>query len=450
MIASIVIIGIFGAIFLLTQSADVVRRSSLSIMWSALLLYPGVFAILTGRTVYGMETSSQWTALLSPAMYIFHLVTIAAGTLVLLLPRNEKYHLGIDSRVGIMIYFMVQLVALLLHSAWSGLTGWLTAAIVVVVLISAPESASATEKRLRHWLRAYVIASLLSAILLPEWALVPEASNSRALFGIEDRLIGFTSSSNYLGVVSALSFALEAGNTIRGDRRSKYFAFLALATCILTQSRSPIVAVGIILIFALAVRMQLVSLQRPKISVTLFTLAFASAFPILFLWFGNSRSEALLQEITTGRVRIWQTVYSMIRESPLVGHGPNVFTEDYWLQYSTSGIFFNAHNQWLESASRGGLLEVSGLFIFLLALLRLTTKARSSEFGFVVLAISVIIFVQLTIGTPFRISGITWNLVQLSALLGIAMASLADQESGEDTGHSGEKAKVGQRAFPRE
>lgn len=443
MIASIIIIGIIGAVFLLTQSTEVVRRGALTLMWSALLLYPGVYALINGREVYGVESSARWAALFTPVVFIFHALVISSGILVLLLSRRNGERPGKDLRAVVVIYFLTQMVVILLHSAWSALTGWLTAMVVALVLVSAPERPSLTERRIRLWLRSYIIASAMAALVVPEWAWVPETSNSRSLFGFEDRLIGFTSGSNYLGVVSALSFALETGNSLRGDRRSKYFAVLALAACVLSQSRSPILAIILIAVFALAIRLRIVVLARPRVSLTLVVLVLFSFLPVLFLLLGNSRTGAMLQEITTGRVTIWQTVFAMVRESPWIGHGPNVFTQNYWAEYSVSQSFSNAHNQWLESASRGGIVETLGLLIFLVGLVNMISRSRNSEFGFVVLAVGMVIFVQLAIGTPFRLSGITWNLVQFSTLLGIGMASCTQYKpcspSGELTKESPRK-----------
>lgn len=421
--------GVVGLLVLIALPAATTRRVALNMMWGALLLYPGAYAVLSGRASYG--TDSPTREALGPLSNAFHALIVCACMLILAGSRRSNRDEGLAAlRRAVLTYLMTQALVIVVHASWFAVTGWLVVALVLGVMLLAPESAAKTEARVRWGLRLYVAASLVALIANPEWALVPEESTSRALFGFRERLVGFTSSSNYLGLISAILFALEMPAILRRRGTAIGWASVALGACALSQSRTPLIAIAMVIVLAAGYAVGLLKRDRPRSSALLVALTVASLIPLVFLIYAPLSARQVVNDITTGRVTIWETALSEFVASPVIGRGHSLFSQTYWENSSVQGFYSNAHNQMLESAARGGLLELLGLAIFLFGVLEMVKRSWPTEHGLTVLLLAVVMFSQLIVGTPLRTAGITWNLVQLAALLGIGAASLAEATGG--------------------
>lgn len=414
-----------GLFILIALPPERIHKFALNGMWILLIAYPGVYAILNGRKAYG-ESTSPWSASLQTVSFLSHALIVAACALVLAAPRRRRTGaLGIGR--GALIYLLLQGLVIVVHGSWSAILGWLVVALVLWVIITTHETAEKTEWRIRWGLRTYISASLAAMVINPQWALVPETSNSRSLFGIEPRLIGFTDSSNYLGLISAMLFALELAAFSRQRKPSTVmFAGLALTTCLFTQSRTPLFAIVLVSALFFVKWAGLARFNTPRQSALLTVLACSSLIPPIISLYASSNTLAVLERVTTGRTTIWNIAFEEFMKSPLIGAGHGVFSTDFWASRPSPLEYSNAHNQVLETVARGGLIELLGLVVFLVAIVRMTRRVQGTEFGFAVLLLATVTFCQLATGTPFRTSGITWNLLELAALVGLGAASFND------------------------
>lgn len=411
---------------------DRVRTLALNGMWLIALVYPGLFAVLNNRSIYASAGSAA-SPLLAAVTLAAHAGLVVFGALLLLrvgLPGEVAGQKPM--RQAIILYLALQGVIIVAHSWWGALPGWVVVLLVLVVVSSGFETVGTVERRLRWGFRAYVVGSLAAMAVIPDWALVPSESSSRALFGSRDRLIGLTDSSNYMGLVACILFALEVGAMSRGKRFSVLFALAALVACILSQSRTSLLSIGLVSLLYVAYRIGLLAFNTDKGSWAM-RLAVAGSVAVPLAVFSSlylNRQEDL-ESLTTGRLSIWVWSLREFAEKPVFGHGHSVFTPAYWAD--NPGYFdlqfANAHNQVLETLVRGGVVEGIGLLAMLLALLGLAMRTRSHPYGITVVLLGITLFTQLMFGTPLRLAGISWNLVQLAAFVAIGVAVLVDRES---------------------
>ncbi|WP_110239765.1 O-antigen ligase family protein [Nocardioides gilvus] len=411
---------------------DRVRSVGLNFLWGILFLYPVLFAILNGRQTYSAY-GGEVSPLQAPLSLVAHATVLACCALLLLrLGLPDVVRGRWSMRRAILVYLGAQFVVIVVHTSWDALPGWLVVFLVLLVVVAGYEPVDQVERRIRWWLRALILGSLVVMVVIPDWALVPPEHTSRTLIGTKLRLIGLTDSSNYIGLLACISFALEAGAKKRRVRFSALFAVAALVACTLSQSRIPLLAIALVVVVYLAHRFVPRAFNRPRIS-WLMGLSFAGALavPIAVATSVFLNSQDSIERFTTGRLSIWVWTWQEFKQKPFFGQGHWVLTPEYWKTHLGRGYdqepLPNAHNQVLETLVRGGLLEGLGLLLMVVALLVLVKQARLRPYGMTVLFLGVVTFSQFIFGTPFRTAGITWNLVQLAALVAIGVAAVRDE-----------------------
>jgi O-antigen ligase len=284
---------------------------------------------------------------------------------------------------------------------------------VLTAVSLTPEPPYVVLARVRGFLRLQVSISLILGVLIPSWALVPAWHNSREFFGIGSRLIGLTAGPNYMGATAAVLLILEIFLATRGHLLRAIFGSLALTAVFWSQSRTAIVISALsCLLWIMARIMPQRSLAKLASLVIWVPILAMPVVPFVLLSFMDSRPDAVAS-FTTGRVYVWQAGLDAMSTAPFFGLTHEEFNA-VMQRYSTSE-FSNAHNQLLETWATGGAVMAAILILLLLSLGRsLVLQARNH---LAPLALSFGVLGQLPFGTPFRLSGATWNLIAVSILI---------------------------------
>ena len=232
------------AVLALTPGEDRRRRGFGHLLWGVLFLYPGIFALFAGRLVYSGSGDEVPVADEIPAIALIATSVAAALAVGVVLLELNRPHRGSATIVAAGAVFALSSQVSLIAQGSSTLD--LQSVFLLLLLVSVyllNEDAVTVISRARYWLRGYVWAGLAAAIIIPSWALVPPEFGGRAW--LPTRLIGFTSSTNYMALIAALAFILEIVNLNR-SHRWRLYAGLALIACIWAQGRTglAVVAVG--------------------------------------------------------------------------------------------------------------------------------------------------------------------------------------------------------------
>ena len=219
-------------------------------------------------------------------------------------------------------------------------------------------------------------------LLKSDMLFTPEYSVNRA----HQRFGSFFLNPNYLGAFVVLTFPAAAGWALNESMRFKLFGgvgLLALVFCLVeTQSRGPLLAMGIVIVLLLLGPAGEMSRTR---RIGLF-LPFVALLVLLmpgFFEHASGRFDQIEQEMTTETARTRQTIWMYtgraIADHPLTGIGfgerqfLRVINQDYGFEeeYGESSLD-NPHNSYLQMTVYGG---IPVLISFLLANLLMLFKA---------------------------------------------------------------------------
>jgi len=218
----------------------------------------------------------------------------------------------------------------------------------------------------------YVVASLMAAVVAPEWAL--ESPYVQGYIpGLQVRLHGVTVHANHTAPFAWLLLLLEVAfpNRVRLLR----FSILALSLLVflLTQSKTmwALTALSISLLgFNFIWRQPL-----PKRVVGLLLFAGIGLMPASLLVLLpdvldplQRTVESRWEDLTslTGRTVIWQTVLSIVEENPWFGYGPHLWDPEMALQYASwvGWMPAQSHNQYIQSLGEGGWIGLGGFILY--------------------------------------------------------------------------------------
>ncbi|MFJ5872511.1 O-antigen ligase family protein [Dietzia maris] len=261
----------------------------------------------------------------------------------------------------------------------------------------------------RALLRAVVLGSFLAAVFNPAWALVPEGVSERSVFGLETRLIGLSTSPNYIAVVAVLLFCFElSGALIRRafDMANAGFASLAVIVAIWAQSRGVLMAMFVIALIAAFSRAGY-KFARRSVLVSWLFLGFACL--IVVVASVGAMVDDEVNELTTGRISIWSNILRNFASFLWFGAS----SRDALLIQNEAG---NAHNGYLEALISGGVgfLLLTILLLVVVSYTILAGGERAALAGMLFLFIAV----QFAFGTPLRAFSLSWNFVVLVLLVG--------------------------------
>jgi O-antigen ligase len=305
--------------------------------------------------------------------------------------------------------------------------------------------------------RVYVWGSLLSIIVAPDWAFEQLTSAAdlaiyRDYLGLGvGRLTGFTTHPNFLGPVAAISLALEVHHLFR--RRGWVFHALAAgAVLLLTQSRTAWFCLIALLCF------QRVH-ARQRRGIPKFAL-FMSCISLLAAALLMDKTQMLLAdamsdgEIGTlnGRTLAWNYAVSELRQNPLTGYGPALFSVEYRMGVMRDPSLFwvgQAHNQALQTLGAYGIIGFIGLISFLSVML-VHSKRLSRETAGLLLALQAMILIRCLTESPMeRLGGLSCNLMLLALSWALLLSAQEHRPPGEKASLTCAPVTSGTNCSPR-
>ncbi len=369
-----------------------------------LVIFLALNSVLDARSLYSdSEESSPVGSTAAVASLTILGLCIAS---ILLSLRDRRIRLGLVQLVAFFAFAALYLLRLI-HDGFVPSVGTLLAVIVIfAVSVQAAYSAKVLES-VKWSLRLILIASLVAAVVEPDWALVPPESAGRALFGFDTRLIGFSASPNYLATGAGVLFLLECFSARRA-KKWVWFSWLLLCIVVLgwTQSRSVILGVSLAGAIYLVAR-RTGKQNRYFIAVTWILIGLSWVIP--FLTANNIRTGTEgFEDFTTGRTNIWFSAWSEMGEFWRFG----VPTYDARV---ILGAASNAHNQILELLMAGGIVALLSMATLLVTLS--VIASRDSLAGPLGGALLVYTCSQFIFGTPLRVMGLSWNLLAIAVLV---------------------------------
>jgi exopolysaccharide production protein ExoQ len=266
-----------------------------------------------------------------------------------------------------------------------------------------------------------VFSSLIAAIVAPQ--LVMQPGYIGLIPGFDLRFWGVTSHANTLGAVACMLLILElAEPSTRPWLRTTILAAAAL-TLVLTQSKASIVAafVGISIIFGwrLLNRTHEVivgskhgsSVPIVLVGSLIVSIAAIGAFAI-FLdtdMLGALRSQLDARAVgtlstATGRTLIWNAAIEGGLQSPLFGQGADFWGIENRLRLGLGGAT-SAHNLFLQTFSRSGLIGLAALLVFFYFLIRYSIRAAKPTRGGS-LAILAVLLMRSMFETSFQLNSV--------------------------------------------
>ncbi|MFD1720168.1 O-antigen ligase family protein [Amnibacterium endophyticum] len=259
---------------------------------------------------------------------------------------------------------------------------------------------------LRKALRAIVIFSLASVLLLPSVAYDQECC--REIFGIE-RVQGVTGHPNTLAILACFLVILE----LRGGRL--LWTLPPLLAMLLAQSTTGWVALTLGLL-VLAGRLGSTT-RIAAFALALGGLVLAASDP-------NVVNDFLPPDFWTftGRTTIWQAALHGFFLSPVFGYGPNLLDDQYRSVYLGSfDAAAQAHNQFVQTLGSTGIVGGASLVALLVAVYATSVRAAGRTGG-LSLALALALSARLLSEIPLTPQGSTATLLLVVAVVGIAAA----------------------------
>ncbi len=208
----------------------------------------------------------------------------------------------------------------------------------------------------------------------------------------------------YMELVLALPLGLLFAGAVERDRVPLY-AFATVLMCIglvLTNSRGGILSMcaEILFLFLITASFKLkrgsgdredeaTTGSRVRSAATRAGLGFAMLIAVfmLVLYFGGEESLSRFvgtvnaDDPTTGRTHFWQGTIEIIKDHPLAGVGLGAFSAAYPRYDTGSGLYRleQAHNDYLQTLSDGGIIAGALGLIFLVALFRMAFRRMATH-----------------------------------------------------------------------
>ncbi len=277
----------------------------------------------------------------------------------------------------------------------------------------------------------YIWGSLLVLLVMPSWALEVEYARGY-IPGFNIRLHGITVHANHTAPFAWLFLVLEIVYPRQGKKAMRAAHILAaIVVLVLTQSKTTwlLMLLGLLLF---------IFLKSPKVLWFFLSVAAVSLGSIFLgqLLTGGGVSawswlkERLFLEVPeeiftlTGRVFIWETVMLIVRENPLFGYGPNLWSPEMTLRYASwvGWTPAQSHNQYIQSLGEGGIFGLSMFFGYITWVLFMSIRSLKVARG-----LSFILFSGWLIRgfteTWFRKETMDGNMLIHAIILAIVLAS---------------------------
>lgn len=248
----------------------------------------------------------------------------------------------------------------------------------------------------------YAYGSLVAAVVAPGWAI--EFSYDAGLVpGFNVRLHGLATHANLLSplLLTYLVLSWFSPSKTRWDGLHKAVALMAL---ILTQSKTAWILLALAYLIRLAYaytarnppmlqRFLVLALLGSLLSGTVLYVATGPAWvDAAKVFFSGERGEELMS--LTGRTLIWQITVNVWEENPLLGYGPSLWNLQMGRAYAPIVGFIvpHAHSQVFQSLGASGIVGVTGMFLYVLALLAYGVRCAKATYGVALALVLVLVF----------------------------------------------------------
>ena len=274
-----------------------------------------------------------------------------------------------------------------------------------------------------------MLGSLALAAVKPD--LVLETSYHGWVPGLNIRLWGLGSNANSIGPLALTLILLE---TLQPAKR-RWFGWLcwlaALAVMLLAQSKTAWASSFIIGLVLVGYRHGRAEGGGIKLgfAILLIGILAVAGLALLFVDVGHlldklNASKAGTDITTlTGRAQIWAAAIEAWKTSPIFGYGLTAWGPEH---RASIGMYFafHAHNQFLQSASVGGVFGLLTMVVYFLALLGASWRAAPRTRGGS-LALMTFIALRCVTEAPLEISGVFIGETLMHLLLFILVVNTA-------------------------
>jgi O-antigen ligase len=139
------------------------------------------------------------------------------------------------------------------------------------------------------------------------------------------------------------------------------------------------------------------------LSAVSFLLLFTDTVNIIQTFFSSKSGSELLT--LTGRAKIWDIAVNEWHRNIWFGYGPSIWDLDYRIKIGLI-YAFHAHNQFFQSLSSGGIIGVSTLVIYAMALIIYAIKATKASKG-LSLALLMLLLIQSITEVPLMLNSLS-------------------------------------------
>lgn len=307
------------------------------------------------------------------------------------------------------------------NSELGGLKMFYLPLIFSAALLALPQDALASIRHARWAILFFIALCYVGALFKPETAFFFSYADTQGYLPGVPRFYGLAPHALGLGALTVaaiwLFIELPAGN-----RWLQYFIMVVLwVTLILTQAKTSAFScvLGCLVLFigrkkmpsfntvatssapakyiyagALAALMAVVSAAALAIAM--------GSFDTKLAQFENSEAGARITSLT-GRAEIWDAAISEWRKEPIFGYGNQAFSRLHAVQLGLPHAN-NAHNQYYDMLVRSGIVGFTGLVVYLLSLIFVAIRTKSSMGLFLVVLIFGTLARTIT-DLPFSASG---------------------------------------------
>jgi len=268
--------------------------------------------------------------------------------------------------------------------------------VFLAILLAMRASSVDPVEIVRHALAFIVLASLVTAVVWPSFALQP---GYRSLIpGFDSRLWGVTPHANSLGSVAGTLLVLQFARP--SEHRLWHMVLMGAAALALLMSQSKAAAAGALFALGLLLAWRLWFVAAPTArgaftaaAIGRVALLFAGAGLVAVVWYlladatAWSRIEAQLDPAAvdklstfTGRTAIWAHALERGLDNPFFGQGRSMWNLEARLETGLSAAM-HAHNLYLQAFSRSGLVGLISLLVLLFYLIRFAFRAAIPTCG---------------------------------------------------------------------
>jgi len=394
--------GMAGAVHLTSRRA----HGYLHLIFYAILLIVALSNLLSGRD---LGSSNVLNLLSEPAAAVRHPVVVWLQRLVSVLvltlagERIITHWITRDKHAQapvMLVTFVVFWAGTVAAPALFGAHPYLSHDYVYPLVIGiAAVLASGIERDMafraaRNALMVFMIASLLLVPFKP--ALVLDASYSQGLLPGVPRLAGLAPHAVSMGMLAQLALLCMLAHPYKHRWLNRLAWAMGLGVLFLAQSKTAWISFVLCSASILLIRGGRVFLRRaadplrPEAGIA-FLLAFMAAVSAvtLVLMFGevdtrlsnffDSAQGAQLASLT-GRDQIWAIAYDEWQRNPVFGYGPTLWGESFRASIGMPNAT-HAHNQFMDTLSRSGVVGATALVLYAGLLLVLSLRYAGATGG---------------------------------------------------------------------